>query len=211
MWTDPGWFIYQLEVRIWIWSSASWPKNFSYLSFSTLYSSSLWRTDTIVFSELDKLPISIKLPPQNGLEKISPPGGLNRGFMVNYQWKLASQLMSLPLSPTQSLKGLVNCCWRLNLFLLFIISSQPKQEAVLTEVLMVKSDITYGEIAIQFSRLWLCLWHVVRHYPDLVYASDWMRQNFQPIRSTTQIWVVTCHQYGISTLIPQTYFVANQW
>ena len=26
---------------------------------------------------------------------------------------------------------------------------------------------------------------------------------FQPITSTTQIWVVTCHQYGISSLIPQ--------
>ena len=25
MWTDPGWFIYQLEVRICFWSSAAWP------------------------------------------------------------------------------------------------------------------------------------------------------------------------------------------
>ena len=28
----------------------------------------------------------------------------------------------------------------------------------------------------------------------------------QPIRSTTQIWVVTCHQYGISELVSQTSF-----
>ena len=28
--------------------------------------------------------------------------------------------------------------------------------------------------------------------------------NFHPIRSTTQIWVVWRHQYGISTLVPQT-------
>ena len=159
MWTDPGCFFYQLEVRIWFWSSASWPKNFLYLSFSTSYSSSLWRTDTIVFSELDKLPLPNKLsikappPPPNGLEINKPPGGLNRGFTVNYQWKLASQVISLPLLPTQPLKGWVNCLWRLNLFLFFIISFQPKQEAVLAEVLMVKSDITYGEIAIQFS--WL--------------------------------------------------------
>ena len=25
LWTDPGWFIYQLEVRIWFWSSAARP------------------------------------------------------------------------------------------------------------------------------------------------------------------------------------------
>ena len=28
----------------------------------------------------------------------------------------------------------------------------------------------------------------------------------QPIRSTTQIWVVTRHQYGISALVSQTSF-----
>ena len=28
----------------------------------------------------------------------------------------------------------------------------------------------------------------------------------QPIRTTTQIWVVTCHQYGISVLVSQTSF-----
>ena len=36
--------------------------NFLYLSFSTLFSSSLWRTDTIVFGELNKPPISIEPP-----------------------------------------------------------------------------------------------------------------------------------------------------
>ena len=36
--------------------------NFLYLSFSTLYSSSLWRTDTILWAKLNKPPISIKLP-----------------------------------------------------------------------------------------------------------------------------------------------------
>ena len=30
--------------------------------------------------------------------------------------------------------------------------------------------------------------------------------NFQPIRSTTQIWVVTSHQYGTSALVSQTSF-----
>ena len=40
------------------------------------------------------------------------------------------------------------------------------------------------------------------HYPDLGSASDWsyrVGNLFQPIRSTTQIWVVTRHQYGFFT------------
>ena len=47
------------------------------------------------------------------------------------------------------------------------------------------------------------------HYPDLGSASDWLNQishTARPIRSTTQIWVVTRHQYGISALITQTSF-----
>ena len=47
-----------------------------------MYSSPLWRTDTIVVSKLNKS------PPSNGLEINMPPsregggGWLNRGFMV---------------------------------------------------------------------------------------------------------------------------------
>ena len=40
-------------------------------------------------------------------------------------------------------------------------------------------------------------------------ASDWLNQishAARPIRSTTQIWVVTRHQYGISALVSQTSF-----
>ena len=51
---------------------------------------------------------------------------------------------------------------------------------------------------------------MTRHYPYLVSASDWSCRVgiffFQPIRSTTQIWVVTRHQYGISALVSQTSF-----
>ena len=44
-----------------------------------------------------------------------------------------------------------------------------------------------------------------RHYPDLSCAS--VAENLlQPIRSTTQIWVVTRHQYGMSALVSQTSF-----
>ena len=49
----------------------------------------------------------------------------------------------------------------------------------------------------------------MRHYPDLDSASDWLNQishAAQPIRSTTQMWVVTCHQYGISVPVSQTSF-----
>ena len=47
------------------------------------------------------------------------------------------------------------------------------------------------------------------HYTDLGSASDWLNQishGARPIRSTTQIWVVTLHQYGISALVSQTSF-----
>ena len=50
---------------------------------------------------------------------------------------------------------------------------------------------------------------MTHHYPDLGSASDWschLVNLIQPITSTTQIWVVTRHQYGISALISQTPF-----
>ena len=45
-----------------------------------------------------------------------------------------------------------------------------------------------------------------RHYPNLGSASDWLKQILQaarPMRNTTQIWVVSRHQYGISALVSQ--------
>ena len=51
---------------------------------------------------------------------------------------------------------------------------------------------------------------MMRHYSqDLDSASDWsyrVGNLIQPIRSTTQISVVTRHQYGISALVSQTSF-----
>ena len=41
----------------------------------------------------------------------------------------------------------------------------------------------------------------------LKHSSDWLKLVFlatQPIRSATQIWVVTGHQYGISSLVSET-------
>ena len=51
--------------------------NFLYLSFFTLYSSFLWRTNTLVFAKLKKPPICIK--PHTPYSS----GGLNRGFTVH--------------------------------------------------------------------------------------------------------------------------------
>ena len=50
---------------------------------------------------------------------------------------------------------------------------------------------------------------MTRHYRDLGSASGWLNQishAARPVRSTTQIWVVTRHQYGISALVSQTSF-----
>ena len=50
---------------------------------------------------------------------------------------------------------------------------------------------------------------MTRHHPDLGSASDWLNQishAARPIRSTTQIWVMTHHQYGISAFVSQTSF-----
>ena len=54
---------------------------------------------------------------------------------------------------------------------------------------------------------------MTRHYPDLVITSDWLKQIFhaaRPIRSTTQIWVVTGHQYGISAVVSRRHFAGKQ-
>ena len=50
------------------------------------------------------------------------------------------------------------------------------------------------------------------HYSDLGSASDWSfceGNLLQPIRSTTQVWVMTRHQYGISAGVPRTLFLGD--
>ena len=45
---------------------------------------------------------------------------------------------------------------------------------------------------------------MLHHYPDLGSTSDWtcrVGNLIQPIRSTTKIWVVMRHQYGISAFV----------
>ena len=47
---------------------------------------------------------------------------------------------------------------------------------------------------------------MMRHYPDVGSASDWLISMARPIRSITQIWVVPHLQYGISALVFQPSF-----
>ena len=50
---------------------------------------------------------------------------------------------------------------------------------------------------------------MTRHYPELGSASDWLNQIShvaRPIRRTTQTWVVTRHQHGISALVSRLSF-----
>ena len=56
------------------------------------------------------------------------------------------------------------------------------------------------------SEEWLQIFYIDEvTFPYLGSASDWLKQNSltaQPIRNTTQIWVVTCHQ---SIEFPQSF------
>ena len=81
----------------------------------------------------------------------------------------------------------------------------------------LKKQPTFGNATSGFPAKW-CLsneWQcrnsilMTCHYPDLGSASDWLNQISHvawPIKSTTQIWVVMCHQHGISALVTQTSF-----
>ena len=53
---------------------------------------------------------------------------------------------------------------------------------------------------------------VTSHYPDLGSTFEWLWRegNLPPaIKSTTQIWEVTLHEYGISTVAPQMSFTGK--
>ena len=66
-----------------------------------LYRSSLWRTDTIIFSKLNKPPFPIKPPPPlNGFEINKPPPGrgVNRGFTVPFTNRYEDDPPSLPVN-----------------------------------------------------------------------------------------------------------------
>ena len=74
----------------------------------------------------------------------------------------------------------------------------------------LRKQLIFGDTTTGFPAKWRLInerWNSIlmtRHYPDLGSASDWLDQishTARPIRGTTQIWVVTRHQYGLSTLV----------
>ena len=82
-------------------------------------------------------------------------------------------------------------------------------------VVSLRKQPTFGDATTGFPAKWRLRKErsnsilMTRHFPDLGCASDWscrVRNLIQPIRSTTQIWVVTRHQCGISALVSQTSF-----
>ena len=94
---------------------------------------------------------------------------------------------------------------------------QGWDQVCLATVLPLRKQATFRDAITGFPEKW-CLRNKWRNsiltkyrYPD----SDWsccVRNLLQPIRSTTQIRVVTRHQYGISLLVSQTSFSRrNQW
>ena len=90
----------------------------------------------------------------------------------------------------------------------------------------LRKQPTFGDVTTGFPAKWRLRNErrnsilMTRYHPDLGSASDWscrLRNLMQPIISfwgiwvsgsffTTQIWVVTCHQYGISAIVSQTSF-----
>lgn len=48
-----------------------------------------------------------------------------------------------------------------------------------------------------------------RNYPNLSSASDWLKICFFQSKQYSNLGIVTCHQYGISLLIPQVLFSPN--
>ena len=82
-------------------------------------------------------------------------------------------------------------------------------------VFSLRKQPTFHDVTTGFPEKWLlrnsCRNSILmtRHYPDLGSASFWLKQNSSRCttdHSTTQIWIVTSHRYGISALVAQTSF-----
>ena len=78
-----------------------------------------------------------------------------------------------------------------------------------------RKQLTFGDASIGFPSKWRLINErrdsrlTTRHSQDLGGACDWLNQIShvaRPIRSITQILIVTRHQYGISALVSQTSF-----
>ena len=81
--------------------------------------------------------------------------------------------------------------------------------------LSLRKQPTFGDVTTGFPTKWRLRNKrrnsilMIHHYTDLCSASDWLNQISHVARligSTTKIWVVTLHQYGISAFISQMSF-----
>ena len=88
MWTDPGWFNYQLEVRIWFWSSPARPKTSCTWAFPLCILVLYGELMPSSFLNYMSPPLSNKPPPfllnpaSNGLQINKPPGALIEGLRL---------------------------------------------------------------------------------------------------------------------------------
>ena len=93
-----------------------------------------------------------------------------------------------------------------------LLGFPPLVHQIVTELrfsyhkLSLRNQPTLGDAISDFPIL------MTSHYPDLDSVSDWSCHEgnlLQPIRSTTQIWVITCYQYGIFAVVSQTSFLGE--
>ena len=97
--------------------------------------------------------------------------------------------------------------WKIILFFSKITSKIHKKEGKnrIVTPLILQSESFHGSLRNERRNSI----RMTRHYPDLGSASDWLNQishAARPIRRTTQIWLVTRHQYGISAIVPRSSF-----
>ena len=106
-------------------------------------------------------------------------------------------------------------CFQTFWVLFFVLALEAVTIAVINTVNSLRKQSTFGDTTTSFPakrrlrnecRNSILMTH---HYPDLNRASDLLCRVgnlIQPIRSPTQIWVVTHHQYEISARVSQTSF-----
>ena len=94
----------------------------------------------------------------------------------------------------------------------FLLALEAVTIAVINTVNSLRKQPTFGDTTTSFPAKWPLRnesRNSMRHYSDLSSASDWLCRGenlIRPIRSPTQIRVVTHHQYEISALVSQRLF-----